>query len=317
MPTDLAIRPYAAGDEAHVLALWNATMWADPIDSATWRTRYLLDANFAAGACLVAIDGKGGGAVGFVLGMTAKNAATHSPHLSDAWIVAFGVAEPYRRQGVARALFDQLEATWRGTGVGKVTVGPYIPSYVTPGVDEHSYAEAVRFLRAWGAETLSRPLSMKVSLTGYRPSEASLALVGNLESTGIRVRPADPSDIMPLLQFLDEHFAHWRPDATSVLADLYGSDSRAVTMHVAEEQGRIIGYAQSRGERFGPFGVNEAHRGRGIGTVLLSSTLLAMRARGFHCAWFLWTSDRAAKLYGEHGFEEVRRFKLMAKTLSP
>ncbi|MDQ3655231.1 MAG: GNAT family N-acetyltransferase, partial [Chloroflexota bacterium] len=89
------------------------------------------------------------------------------------------------------------------------------------------------------------------------------------------------------------------------------------TMHIAEEHGRIIGYAQSRGERFGPFGVDETYRGRGIGAVLLSTTLLAMRARGFHCAWFLWTSDRAAKLYREHGFEEVRRFQLMAKALTP
>ena len=316
MPTDIEVRPYAAGDEAHILALWNAAMWADPIDSATWRTRYLLDPNFAAGECLVAVGSRGGQLVGFVLGMTAKG-GDRSPQLPDAWIVAFGVAEPYRRQGVARALIDQLEATWRTAGISNVTVGPYIPSYITPGVDEHAYAEAVLFLRAWGAETLSRPLSMKASLTGYRPSEASLAIIENLESTGVRIRPADPTDILPLLQFLDEHFAHWRPDAASVLADLYGSDPRSVTMHIAEEHGRIIGYAQSRGERFGPFGVNEACRGRGIGALLLSTTLLAMRARGFHCAWFLWTSDRAAKLYREHGFEEVRRFQLMAKTLAP
>lgn len=317
MPTDIHVRPYTAGDEAHVLALWNAVMWADPIDSATWRIRYLLDPNFAAAECLVAVDSSGGRLVGFVLGMTAKTGGDHRPPLSDAWIVAFGVAEPYRREGVARTLFDQLEATWRRTGVGKVTVGPYVPSYITPGVDELAYPKAALFLRAWGAETLSRPLSMKASLTGYRPWAASQALVGSLESTGIRVRPADPSDILPLLQFLDEHFAHWRPDATSVLAELYGSDPRSMTMHVAEGQGRIIGYAQSRSERFGPFGVDEAYRGRGIGAVLLSSTLLAMRARGFHCAWFLWTSDRAAKLYREHGFEEVRRFQLMAKTLTP
>jgi len=291
-------------------------MWADPIDSATWRTRYLLDPNFAAEECLVAVDSRGGRVVGFVFGMTAKAGGEHRPQRPDAWIVAFGVAEPYRRQGVARALFDRLEATWRAAGIGKVTVGPYIPSYVTPGVDELAYPEAVLFLQAWGAESLSRPLSMKASLTGYRPSEASLALVENLESTGIRIRPADPADILPLLQFLDRHFAHWRPDAASVLAERYGSDPRAVTMHIAEEHGRIIGYAQSRGERFGPFGVDETYRGGGIGAVLLSTTLLEMRARGFHCAWFLWTSDRAAKLYREHGFEEVRRFQLLAKTLT-
>jgi GNAT superfamily N-acetyltransferase len=86
-------------------------------------------------------------------------------------------------------------------------------------------------------------------------------------------------------------------------------------MFVAEQGGQIIGYAQSRNERFGPFGVNEEFRGQGIGAVLLSNVLLSMRSKGFHCAWFLWTSDRAAKLYREHGFDEVRRFALMSKTI--
>jgi hypothetical protein len=45
--------------------------------------------------------------------------------------------------------------------------------------------------------------------------------------------------------------------------------------------------------------------------------LLTMRSRGFHCAWLLWTSDRTAKLYGQHGFEQVRRFVMMDKTLDP
>ena len=57
--------------------------------------------------------------------------------------------------------------------------------------------------------------------------------------------------------------------------------------------------------------------GRGIGAVLLTCTLQAMRARGYHCAWFLWTDDRAAKLYRQHGFEEARRFALMRIPLNP
>ena len=40
-----------------------------------------------------------------------------------------------------------------------------------------------------------------------------------------------------------------------------------------------------------------------------------MRAQGFHSAWFLWTSDRTAKLYGQHGFAEVRRFVMMSQEI--
>jgi len=316
MDANITIRPYDADDEPHLIALWNGAMWADPIDTATWRTRYLLDPNFDARECLVAVDPGARQMVGFVLGMTMKPGQPGAHQPPDAWIVGFGVGEPSRHQGVGRALFEQLERSWKEAGIGRIVVGPYVPSYVTPGVDEAAYPEAVQFLRTWGAATTSRPLSMKASLTGYRPATTLPALARELESAGINVRPMEPADILPLLLFLDRHFAHWRPDAASVLAKLYDSDPRSVTMHVALDGGRIIGYAQSRMERFGPFGVNDAYRGRGVGAVLLSTTLQAMRTRGFHCAWFLWTSDRTAKLYREHGFEEVRRFTLMTKTLA-
>ncbi len=319
MPADIVVRPYAAGDEAEILALWNESLWADPIDRFTWRTRYLLDASFDAGECLVAVDIGANTVVGFVLGMSNKSSTSRTSRTSqppDAWVVGFGVDERFRRRGIGRALFDRLQDRWSNSAISRIVVGPYIPSYVNPGVDERAYPDAVTFLLAWGAETLSRPLSMKASLTGYRPADVIVPLGGRLQSAGIRVRPAEPRDIVPLLQFLERHFPHWRPDAAAVLMDLMGTDPRFVTMHVAEEHGTLIGYAQSRHERFGPFGVNEAYRRRGVGAVLLSATMLAMRSQGFHSAWFLWTSDQAAKLYRKHGFDEVRRFALMTKSIA-
>lgn len=304
MPANMQIRPYESSDEAHLIALWNGSMWADPIDPLTWRSRYLLDPNFTPNQCLIAtIDDV---PAGFVLGMT--NPLQSS---TDAWIVGFGVAPAHRRQRVATMLFQHLEDAFRNLGISRIVVGPYVPSYVAPGVDEAAYPEAIVFLQAIGATTRDRPLSMKASLTGYRPSPKGLAAISSLAATGVAIRPATPSDILPLRAFLARHFPHWEGDAIGVMAELFGSDPRQVTLHIAEEHGVIVGYAQSRGERFGPFGVDESCRGRGIGAALLAMVLPAMRARGFHCAWFLWTSDRAAKLYRDHGFEEVRRFALM------
>jgi ribosomal protein S18 acetylase RimI-like enzyme len=309
MTSDVIVRPYQAADEEHLVTLWNASMWADPIDALAWRSRYLLDPNFDPNSCIVATSN--GAPCGFVLGMTQREATN-----SDAWIVGFGVSPSHRRQGIGRALFTTLENKWRTSGIDRITIGPYIPSYVTPGVDESSYPEAIAFLEAMGATTLNRPLSMKASLTGYQPASSAVETTARLAAEGVTIRPAVPADILPLLDFLEEHFPHWRGDATGVMLELFGSEPRQVTLHIAEENGTIIGYAQSRAERFGPFGVNESCRGRGIGAALLAHVLPAMRARGFHCAWFLWTSARAAKLYREHGFEEVRRFALMAKSLT-
>ena len=312
MPPNIDVRAYQPDDEAGLIATWNETMWADPIEQVAWRTRYLLDPNFTAEGCPVAMDTSTGDVVGFVLGFT-DGSSGRAP--TDAWVVGFGVRDRARRQGVGTALMQAFEDHVQASGVTRILYGPYIPSYVTPGVDVAAYTDALAFLNATGATEGARPVSMKADLTGYRAEATVDQRESELSNDGITVRPADAADILPLIGFLEEHFPHWKGDAISVLRDLFGGDPRAVTMHVAEDNGEIIGYAQTRSERFGPFGVNEAYRGRGVGAVLLSRTLRAMRAQAFHCSWFLWTSDRTARLYQQHGFREVRRFAMVSKTL--
>lgn len=312
MPVEIDVRPYRAEDETGLLACWNAAAWADPIDALAWRGRYLLDPNFAPETTPVAVDPTTGDVVGFVHGYVDRSPAGPG---SDAWVVAFGVREDRRREGIGTALMDAFEAAVRSAGASRVRYGPYIPSYLTPGIDVNAYADAVAFLNAIGATEGARPLSMKANLTNYRPEPRVDERDEALTEQGIATRRAEPSDILPLIAFLEEHFPHWKPDAIGVMRDLFGGDPRGVTLHIAEDDGEIIGYAQTRAERFGPFGVNEAYRGRGVGGVLLSRALRAMRAQGFHSAWFLWTSDRTAKLYGQHGFAEVRRFVMMTKSL--
>jgi mycothiol synthase len=312
MSADFEIRPYRAGDEASLLACWTAAVWADPIDALAWRGRYLLDPNFAPETTPVAVGRATGDVVGFVHGYADRSPAGPG---GDAWVVAFGVREDRRREGIGTALTAAFEGAVRDAGATRVLYGPYIPSYLTPGIDVDAYAGAVAFLNAIGADEGGRPLSMKANLTNYRAEPSVGAREAALAAEGISVRRTEASDILPLLAFLEGHFPHWKPDALGVMRDLFGADPRGVTLHIAEENGEIIGYAQTRAERFGPFGVNEAYRGRGVGAVLLSQALRAMRAQGFHSAWFLWTSDRTAKLYGQHGFEEVRRFAMMTKRI--
>lgn len=305
MESSYRIRPYEASDEAGLLAAWNAAMWADPLNLTRWRSTYLLDPNFSMESCLVADDTERGEIAGFVLGFT----KAESP--KDAWIVGFGVIPEHRRKGLGTAMLSRLMDCWGRKGVTTIHVGPYIPSYLIPGVDVNVYADALPFLASLGAREGARPVSMKASLTNYRVRNNIAPLTEQLGLEGVVIRAATGEDILPLLAFMREHFPHWVPDARRVLGAIVNGDVANSTLHVATDKGEIIGYAQTTAERFGPFGVNEAYRGRGIGAVLLSRTLVAMRAQGFHSAWFLWTSDRTAKLYGEHGFEEVRRFAMV------
>lgn len=303
------IRPYRPEDEAGVVTVWNTAMWADPVTMAAWRSVYLCDRNFRPGLCPVAVVD--GSIVGFVLAFEAFDGELSRPRSGESCVVAFGVLPEFRRSGIATKLFRVLEEGLLENGVGRIVVGPYIPSYIAPGVDVEAYPEAVHLLGDWGAATASWPLSMKVSLTGYR----ARVPVRQAARTMI-VRAAVPRDIVPCLEFVRREFPHWIADAASVTSQIFGADPRPVSLFVALDNDEITGFALSRGERFGPFGVHERARGQGIGSMLLAATLTTMRAKGFHCAWFLWTNDRAARLYRSHGFEEVRRFALMAKEVS-
>lgn len=300
------LRPYHAADEPQVLACWNTTLWADPIDTRTWRSRFLLDPQFEPGTCLVAAVNDA--VVGFCFGMQMGETA-------EAAIVAFGVLPDARRRGIGTSLVERVCEVWREAGVERVVVGPYVPTYIAPGVDETAYPEALALLAKQGFEVASRPISMRATLMGYRTSDELAVKTRTLAESGCLVRPARATDILPLRTFLREHFPEWQAEANDVVADLFVGDSGRCTLQVAERDGTIVGFAQSRAERFGPFGVDEALRGQGIGAVLLDRTLLAMRGRGFHVAWFLWTDERAARLYRQFGFEQVRRFSLFTRQL--
>ena len=314
---NVTIRPYGPGDEAALVRVWNRAMWCDPIALETWRAKILLDPNFAPETCLVAAVDEV--PVGFALALT-RQVPFFNEGLDPtlAWISAFGVDPDVQRQGIGGELLDRTLGQLRDLGRSRVLLGPYVPNYVIPGVDVSAYASGLSFFERRGFSVLSRPLSMRALLTGYRVPESVGTAYARVEAHGITVRPATSADIVPVLQFVRDHFHwDWHREATGVFQELFAGmgDPRQVGLYVAEKDGQILGYAQHRGERFGPFGVREDRRSQGIGRVLLAEMLLAMRSKNYHAAWFLWTSDQAARLYAQCGFEEVRRFALMAKDL--
>ncbi len=315
MPGGPVVRPYRPEDEGEVLRVWNGALAADPIGAALWRTKVLLDPNFDPATCLVAEAD--GAARGFLLAL-----ARRVPYFNDgldpesAWITAFGVEPGWQGRGLGGALLDATLARLRADGRARVALSPYVPNYFTPGADVAAYGPGIAFLERRGFRVVSRPLSMRAPLTGFRTPPAIAETAVRLGAEGIAVRPATPSDIVPVLDFAREHFSwDWHREASGVLGDLFAGDPRQVGLLVAARGPEILGYAQHRAERFGPFGVRPDQRGRGIGRVLLAETLRAMRAAQYHVAWFLWTSDQAARLYAQCGFEEARRFAVLAAEL--
>lgn len=301
------IRQFHMDDLPALVSLWNATVWADPISQQRLLLDFILDPHFSPEhVWLAEADEK---IVGFVFGMK-PNPTLPGDNASDTGIVvAFGVADSYRRQGIGRQLFARLDESWT---VKRVMIGPWIPTYLVPGVDERSYPAAAPFLAAIGYKEGGRPVSMRALLTNYQAAEEVEALQRAQAEASVQVRPANPADALPLLAFASSHFPHWEGYVRTALRDIIATPGKS-TLHIALQGDRVLGFAQSTGERFGPFGVDESTRGQGIGAVLLSLTLQAMRANGNHVAYFLWTSDWTARLYGRHGFEIVRRFTMFSR----
>lgn len=300
------------GDEIpELVGLWNATMTADPINRQRLMQDFILDPHFDPFSLLVA--DAGGELVGFILGMAARADLPSDNAVGTGIVAGFGVSSSHRRTGIGTQLFAALEEHWASQEITRIQVGPWVPTYLAPGVDEAAYPGTVEFLEQCGYKTGGRPVSMRALLTGYKASDDVPGISTALAADGVTIRPATRSDAADLIAFAKDHFAHWESYVRGALRSLV-SASDVATLHIALDGETIIGFAMTNGERFGPFGVNPDYRGRGVGAVLLSRALCSMRAANQHLAYFLWTSDQTARLYGRHGFEIVRRFTMMSKS---
>ena len=112
---------------------------------------------------------------------------------------------------------------------------------------------------------------------------------------GITVRRAMPYEKTPVLAWVGRTFnAGWRDEADVAFARVPGG------CWIATDAGRVVGFAchdaTVRGF-FGPTGVADTHRRRGIGAALLHACLHAMHGQGYAYAVIGGTSDASRPFY--------------------
>lgn len=309
----MQIRPYQGTDEAEVLDVWHAAMTHDRISPNIFRTQVLLDPNFTPENLPVAVED--GRVVGFVLALTRQVPLfLQGLEPEKAWITAFGVHPDYQRWGIGRALFEHVLDCLRAEGRKTVDISPYVPNYFVPGVDVAAYPGTITFLeQAIGFRTLYRAISMGADLSGFQIPPEILELERRREEEdGIAIRPVTAADLPELMPFIVKHFGwDWYRHAQAYLQELFGGSPHQICFLVARERGRIVGYCQQRGERFGPFGVDPECRNKGVGRLLLFRCLETMSARNIYFAYFLWTGEDAARLYALAGFKRRREFAVL------
>ncbi len=313
----MQIRPYQGTDEAEVLAVWHASMTHDPLSLDLFRTKVLLDPNFHPAHLPVAVED--GRIVGFVLAITRQVPLFLQGLEPDkAWITAFGVHPDYRRRGIGRALFEYIGEHLRADGRKTLDISPYVPNYFVPGVDVKAYPGTIAFLeKGAGFKTLYQAISMGADLTGFQiPLEINALAEKREHEDGITIQPVTSADLPDVMPFITKHFGwDWYRHAQEYLLDYFGGSPRRICFLVARQHGEVVGYCQQRDERFGPFGVREDRRSKGIGRLLLFRCLAMMSAQHVFYAYFLWTGEDAARLYSQAGFKRRREFAVLHKEL--
>lgn len=104
-------------------------------------------------------------------------------------------------------------------------------------------------------------------------------IVREMERAGIIIRRAQPFEVTPLIEFVEQEFSVAWADEISV-----GFTNKPVTLYIAIVDNKIVGFAAyecTRRSFFGPMGVIETMQRRGIGKALLLASLWGLREMGY------------------------------------
>jgi predicted N-acetyltransferase YhbS len=104
-------------------------------------------------------------------------------------------------------------------------------------------------------------------------------MLEELEEDGIVVKRAQPWELSPLQRFIRDQFSEgWADEVMAAFAN------KPITAFVAQDGDRLVGFAAYECTRrgfFGPMGVDEGWRKRGIGGALTLACMHAMYEMGY------------------------------------
>jgi len=106
----------------------------------------------------------------------------------------------------------------------------------------------------------------------------SRALEIQVKEAGVSCRRAESYERLKILEFVRGNWPAWLDEAAAAFAHV------PPTMHVAVESGALVGFAAynaTRPDYFGPTGVVEEKRKRGIGSLLLVRGLQSLAVDGY------------------------------------
>lgn len=120
-------------------------------------------------------------------------------------------------------------------------------------------------------------------------------LIESLLSQGIKIKKVLAPDRRRVIEFIKRNF-----DDNYVDECKASFTNNPITCYVAVKDKNIIGFAcfeATAKDYFGPMGVVESERGKGIGKALLNKSLISMYEMGYGYAIIGWPSKSAIPFY--------------------
>ena len=142
-------------------------------------------------------------------------------------------------------------------------------------------------------------------------------ILARQRAMGVTVRRGMAPEKFLVLDWIRQHFSEYWVSEADV-----GFAARPPTIFVAHSGEKILGFAcydTAHMNFFGPTGVDEAERGRGIGTALLMAALHAMRETGYMYGIIGWAGpveyyEKAVGAEVIHGSEPPGSYRGMLGT---
>ena len=321
----IRIRSYETGEETKIISLWNRSLVKDPVNLEVFERKVLLDPNFEAeGFLLAEAEGR---LLGFSYNIVRRYPLSEGEVEQDrdrGWIVAFGVVSEAHHSDIGDRLIQASLEYHKRKGRKVVLCSPYVPNYFSPGIDADSYPHEYDALTRNGFTEVKGAEALAMDASLWPDFKHPLDIVEKeerLRDEGIEVRVVTTEYLEALVKFLKEYFpGGWYRHAHDLLLH-----NRKKQLLIAVKGREVVGYCQfwggegygwyMPGSHFGPFGVREDMRGKGIGTLLLHRCLEAMKENGIHNAFLLWTGEEARSLYERFGFKVTRVFRIMKRVL--
>lgn len=309
------IKPYKQEYMEQLVTGWNETLIFDPISEERFLQQVLMDENFDPDLALVLLaEDK---VIGFCLGIKRKYPyLTRGLEENRGWISIMFVLTKYQGRGYGKALLKEEEKRLKKEKVKEITLCAYSPNYFTPGVDL-KYEKALAFFEQNGYVKGLDAVSMQKDLFTYSIPEKTQEMIERLKEEGISFNKYSLPYMEKLLAFTETEFdAGW---VRNILQAIRNGEAEDTILIATDIENQVIGYCMRKIDgndaRFGPIGVKESIRSKGIGGILFDLQMREMQKRGIFYAYFLWTHGAAMRFYERHGMSAYRTYQLYRKNI--